>query len=131
MAEAKKPVRNDSVLNTGITSAATRRAEERAQRQRDLRASQRASLTPGGEIIKAWIDQEIAEAADLTKIIIIADSEKNVRAQLLGRQYYIEALKRLKGKTNNILREVKVAEKQAAEEKSEAYKAFEREAAEK
>lgn len=129
----KKPVRNDAVLHTNLTSAAQRRGEDRARRQRELRAGQRASITPGGKIIKEWIDKEIAEAADLTKIIINVSSEENVRAQLLGRQYYLEALQRLKSKTTNILREVKVAEKAAADdkaEKSEAYKAFEREAAE-
>lgn len=129
----KKPVRSDAILNTGITSAAQRRAEDRARRQRELREGKRAAMTPGGQIIKEWIDKEIEQAADLRHIVVNIADEDHVKAQLLGRQYYLEALQRLKAKTTNILREVKVAEKQAkiAEaEKSEAYKAFEAEAKE-
>jgi hypothetical protein len=129
-----KPVRSDGLLNTGLTSAAQRRAEDRARRQRELREGKRAAMTPGGAIIKEWIDKEIAEAADLRHIIVNIADEEHVKAQLLGRQYYLEALQRLKSKTTNVLREVKVAEKQAraeAAEKSEVTKAWEAEAAEK
>lgn len=124
----KRRPRADNVLDTGMTSAATRRQEERLKRQRELRENRRAQLTPGAEIIVQWIDQEIAEAKDLTKMIINIDTEDNVRAQLLAKQYHVDFLLKLKSKTKNILREVKQAEAKAEAEKSEAQKAWEAEA---
>lgn len=124
--------RNDGVLNTGMSSAIERKQAERTKRLRAARDDRRKALTPGGEIIKVWIDQEIADAANLLKIIVNITDEDHVKAQLLGRQYYIESLQRLKNKANNVLREVKRVEKEAANtEKSEAQAAFEAEAAKK
>lgn len=116
------------MLNTGLSSAVDRKQAERAEKQKQERASRRQQLTSDGEIIKEWLDKEIADAKDLSKMIINISSEEHVTAQLLGRQYQIESLERMKNKATNILREGRLTKAVPEAEKSEATKAFEQEA---
>lgn len=121
--------RDDSVLNTGMSSAVDRKNAERVAKRKEEQANKRQALTTDGEIITAWIDKEIAKAKDLSQMIINISSEKHVTAQLLGRQYQIKSLETMKAKAKNILRTGRLSQVRVPEsEKSEAQKAFEAEA---
>lgn len=121
MSNNDKPVRNDALLNTGMSSAVDRRAKFRLEEQKRKRSGERAQLTPGAEIVLAWIDKEIADAADLRHIIINVADEEHVKAQLLARQYELNWLGDIKNRAKNMMREVKKVEKAAASEAPAAW----------
>lgn len=103
---AKKKTRSDSVLNTGLSSAASRRVEARRQKAKEKREAAKAKLTPDADIILEWIDKEKADIVNVEKMILAIDSEENVVAQILARKMHIEFLNKLKTKAKNILREL-------------------------
>lgn len=106
-----KPRRTDNSLNTGMSSVVERRSQQRLEEQQRKRAGVREAMLPSADILLEWIDKEIAQAKDLEHMIINISSEENVRAQLLGKQYYLESLKSMKNKIRVTLRQAKAADK--------------------
>lgn len=102
--------RDDSVLNTGLSSAAFRRQVARREAEAEVKQSKRSLLTPGAEIIIKWIDNEIEKVADLREMILNVSDKDLLRDQLLAKQHHLAFLKDLKAKAKNILREVKQQE---------------------
>jgi ribonuclease D len=102
----EQATRNDSVLNTGMSSAVERRQKAKWDEAHKKRNDQRARLTPKAEIILEWIEQERKDVVDLSKMILNVESEENVRAQLLARQLHLTFLTNMKNKAKNLLREM-------------------------
>lgn len=105
--------RSDSVLNTGLSSAVSRKLEAERAREMKERAHQRGQLTPGAEIVIAWIDKELKEVMDLEYMVMHLTTEKDIKAQLLARKLHADFLKGLKARAKNMLREVQKAERTA------------------
>lgn len=98
--------RNDSLLNTGLSSAVERRQKAKYDEAHKKRNDQRARLTPQADIVLAWIEKERKDVVDLSKMILNVDSEQNVRAQLLARQLHLTFLDNIKNRAKNMLREL-------------------------
>ncbi len=98
--------RDDSFLNTGLSSAASRRLDAQTKQKTSERRSDRAHLLPGAEIILEWIAKEKKDTANLERMILNLESEDNVRAQLLARQMHLTFLDSLTNRAKNILRTI-------------------------
>jgi hypothetical protein len=98
--------RDDSMLDTGMSSAISRRQAARTQEQKKKREERKRLLTPSAEIVLEWIEQEKSDVVNLEKIILNVADEKFLQAQLLARQMHLAFLNNLKNKANNILREL-------------------------
>jgi phosphoribosylpyrophosphate synthetase len=116
----KARVRDDSMLNTGLSSAVERKRYAKQEELHNKRIAEkeamRVSLTTQGETIMQWIDQEIKDASDLRKMILNVDSEENVRAQLLARQLHLTFLQNAKTRVKKYLKEPKVEQKESFSE---------------
>lgn len=100
-------MRNDSVLNTGLTSAAMRRQEAARQAKKDKKQEKRNVLTPGAEIILEWIDKELKQVMDLEYMVMNLTNENDIKSQLIARRLHANFLKELRSRANNIMREVR------------------------
>lgn len=98
--------RDDSLLSTGLSSASSRKLAEKMRREQQLKQSQRAKLTPAGDLVVAWIDREYAEITDRIANLPIdmATSEESVKCALLAYQMHRVYLENLKSKAKNLLR---------------------------
>lgn len=124
--------RDDSSLNTGMSSAVERRSRERLEEQLRKRSGEREQLTPGAEILIAWINKDIKDVGNMeTKILGIdfddlramiplaqrlnVDNATLLQAQVLAQAMHIEWLKSAKNRLKNTLRVAKRADKAAEE----------------
>lgn len=97
--------RDDSFLNTGMSSQATRRVQyDRVQRSK-AKSTVRAKLTPHAEIILEWIKEERRRVASIEDLIMNLDTEDNARAILLAKKMHLDFLNTLTAKIQNVLRE--------------------------
>ncbi len=119
-------VRNDSALNTGLSSAIDRK---RLKKQKELhdkkqRAQEatRVSLSRDGGTIDTWLDEEIAKVSDLSSAVTefdpsqllkqiplaqrmnITDKEL-LQAFMIAKLMHIEFLKDTKKKVNKFMKE--------------------------
>lgn len=126
--------RDDSALNTGMSSAVERR---RLQKQKELhdkkqqqQAATRVSLTRDGSAIMDWIDEEIKDVSDLAsmttefnvesllqrvplaKTLNVTNAEL-LQAMTIAKLLHIEWLKSAKTKVNKYMKEPKAKTKKA------------------
>lgn len=126
----KSTGRDDSALNTGLSSAAQRRIDAKNAERARKKERQRTELLPNADIILEWIDKEKADVKDLEKTILDLDFGKIrqlvplakqldisdaqlIQAQILARMMHLEWLNSVKIRAKNMLREVKNAEQEA------------------
>lgn len=103
-----KTNRNDSVLNTGMSSALDRKQRIKALEQKSKREQRRAQLTPSAEIVLDWIEREKAEVTERVAALPINmdTKEQDIKSVLLAYQMHLTFLGTLKAKANNMLRTV-------------------------
>lgn len=120
--------RDDASLNTGLSSAATRKREERQKELHDRKQRQqestRVKLTRDGSAIQDWLDEEIKDVGNLEKMVTEFDPQNmfktiplaermNVtnaellQAQTLARMMHIEWLKSAKKRVDKYMKEPK------------------------
>jgi hypothetical protein len=100
--------RDDSVLNTGATSASFGSTQEQKIRTelRDEKIEKRAKLKPAGEIVLAELQKDIDEAQNINYLNIEQMlTEEHFKSELMARKKYLEKLIELKNRFNNLLRE--------------------------
>lgn len=102
--------RDDSVLNTGLSSALTRRRDAKLKQEQRDRDMMRSILTPSAEIILEWIAQEQQAVEKLNYTDLLLDTDVNIRAQLLARQLHSKFLTKLGNRAKATLRTAKKAE---------------------
>jgi hypothetical protein len=115
-----------------MSSAVERRAKERLDEQLRKRSGERDQLTPGAEILIAWINKDIKDVGSMeTKILgmdfdelrsmiplaarMNVDNKDLLMAQVLAQAMHIEWLKSAKNRLKNTLRVAKRADKEAEE----------------
>lgn len=115
--------RDDSVLNTGMSSALERRIKRDEQIRQQDRQYTRGKLTPGAEIIKEWLLKERAAMTDISKAVTDFDPEflqkstplarklavtdkELLQAFTLARLMNVEFIDTLLARVNNVLRKV-------------------------
>lgn len=108
---ANKPIRNDSVLYSGINSQTFKTEKEKREAKQEERSTKRAQLQPYEQIIEqeiAKLRQEIAlELGDL----IHADMKKtDVKSVVLGLRLADSKLVSLRARLSNILRKRQIDE---------------------
>ena len=95
--------RDDSLLNTGFSSAASRKLEQKRKLLQEDKRTVKHKLQPGAEIILQWIAEEREKTVNLEKMIINIESEERVMAQLLARKMHLDFLAGLKVKAESAL----------------------------
>ena len=103
--------RNDSLLDTGMSSALDRRIAEKKNREERAKQDVRQKLTPGAEIILDWIKQEEDDVVNLKKMILDVTNQERLLAQLYARQLHLQFLENLRNKAKIVLREVKTEDR--------------------
>jgi len=98
---------NDNVLNTGTTSSTFAPKPTRSVTERkEADAEKRAKLLPAADVVFAEIEKQITQMStvefmNLEEML----NDEHFRAELMARKKYVEYLKKLQIKMNNILRE--------------------------
>lgn len=128
----RRIARNDSLLNTGLTSAADRKRFEKQEELHNKRSAQKeaqraalGNLTRRGELISEWIAEERSALDSISNLMLTTDIEAAARqypvlktinvdndslmkAQLIARLMHIDWLKKLEKKVKSTLREERV-----------------------
>jgi hypothetical protein len=120
----QKRSRNDSVLNTGMTSAAERKIREKQLEMHEKRQEKSRLFTVGGEAILEWIDDyRKAVIEDLAKLPFSVDTtEENVKSELRAFQMQLNFLTEFKRKARTQLRISERSDKDAAKKWLETIK---------
>lgn len=100
--------RDESFLNTGLSSALERRKTAEEQQRKQDRIYKRGKLTPGAEIILEWLNKEKETVyKNIAALPInIETTEENVKSVLLAYQMQLNFVDNLILKTKNVLREI-------------------------
>ena len=130
--------RNDGSLNTGLSSAVERRRmkkqEELHEKKQRAQEATRVSLNRDGSAVMEWIDEELKEVSDFSKMttefnpktilqqVPLANTMSVTNAELLqamtiARLMHIEFLKSAKQKVRKYMKEPKAPKE---EEKAES-----------
>lgn len=104
--------RDDSILNTGATSASFGSTQEqklqakKRMEMRDEKVELRAKLKPAGEIVRAEIQKDIDEAQKIDYLNIEEIlSDEHLKSELMARKRYMQKLIELRNRFDNLLRE--------------------------
>lgn len=108
--------RNDSLLNTGMSSAINRRLELEREKKKELTRSRNAKIIPGAQFIADAVKAEKARVTNIENLILNVSTEENVRAQLLAIQMHIDWLDGLSLRYGKLVR----AQAKEAKEHQEA-----------
>lgn len=128
MPSPQKRTRTDNSLNTGMSSVAERRSQQRLEEQQRKRAGVREALLPSAEIMLEWIDKDIKKIDSIESKVFNVNLEElrgmvplasrlNVSdkdllvAQLLAQAMHIEWLRGTKNRIKVTLRQAKSADK--------------------
>lgn len=101
--------RNDSILNTGMSSATVTKLERnrlaREQRRQD-KSKKKSMLLPAAEVVIHELEKEqnATILALLEAIDIIPADDEQFRAKITALKLYKESIARLKSRLSNILR---------------------------
>lgn len=127
---ANKP-RNDSMLSSGLSSAVDRRRlqkqEELHNKKKQASEAMRASLSEQGRTIVEWIDQELLDVNDFSKMTTEFNFEtfmqntplaqklqisepQLLQAMTIARLMHIDFLTRARTKAKKIMKEPKVVD---------------------
>jgi len=98
--------RNDSVLNTGLSSALDRRIAERKREEQKQKQHAQAKLRPEAELIMAAIDKERDWVRDQIANLPfeVSSDEKKLAQFLLGCQMHLGWTVRFKNQLKAILK---------------------------
>lgn len=123
--------RDDSSLNTGMSSALQRRRyakqeelHEKRKREKEATAARLSGLTTQGDIVVEWLEQELADVKDFTKMTTEFDpvafmkqmplaqrlnvsSAELLQAQTIARLMHIEWLEKARTRAKNHLKKPK------------------------
>lgn len=107
--------RDDSLLNTGASSASFGSVKEQQLRtdRREKSVETRAALLPAGEIVKAELQREIDKARNIDYLQVDQMlTDENFRAELMARKKYLQCLIALQGRFSTLLRDNKSLRKE-------------------
>jgi hypothetical protein len=97
-------LRNDGILNTGLSSASSRRYNEREQRKAEIKGQKKQLLTPSAEMIKAEIRKLRDEIDQEAKSVIDPKStDAEIRAIVTGAKWADNKLMSLEMRLLNLL----------------------------
>lgn len=99
-------MRNDSFLNTGMTSASTKPPTPR-ENQKIEKEQARAKLKPAADVVLEEIDKERAKVVDIRSFIDVQKDAESIKHELMARKLYLGYLNSLEAKIKNILAERK------------------------
>lgn len=103
-------MRDDSILNTGMGSQSfgtTKVAQQQTLKREESKQVKHENLNklkPAGELVKEYIDTELASLKDLSTLDmnVVADS---LKAEVMGREIARQRIETFKTKILNALRE--------------------------
>lgn len=88
---------DQSFLNTGLSSAVSRRQEEQRKARLAKKELDKAVLNPSIDRIYALIDKERKEMCDVTTFVVGAESlPEDIKSQMIARQYHVAFLDKFK-----------------------------------
>jgi hypothetical protein len=99
--------RDDSILNTGSSSASFGTTQEQKIRvdKREQKIEKRAGLLPAGEIVRAEIQKEIDEVRSIDYLNIESMlTDEHFKSEMMARKKFLEKLIALQNRFDNILR---------------------------
>lgn len=101
-------MRNDSILNTGMTSATLNKAERASdarEQRRKVKEQKRSQLLPSAEIVITELNKEQESTKlQLLKLINPATPANDVKELLVSLNLYDQSITNLKTRISNILR---------------------------
>lgn len=96
--------RDDSILNTGMTSASMARKPTPRETQAKQKEEDYAKLKPAAEVVLEAIAQEVQKITDIRSLIIDrTNTEKEVNTELIARKLYLNYLNSLEAKIKGIV----------------------------
>lgn len=100
--------RDDSLLYSGSSSVSFGVTHEQAKRteKSEEKKENRGKLKPSADIVFSEIQREMQDVMSVINIgVEYANDERLFMTEVMARKRYVEYLKRLQNKLNNILRE--------------------------
>lgn len=98
-------MRDDSLLNTGMTSASARKVQEVKQKASEKKIEERNNVVPNADVVLEIIAKEKASIPNKVWALTNSEtSEESVRAILAGLRLYDEHLDNLSNQLQNVLR---------------------------
>ena len=104
---------NQNFIESGLSSATTRRAQARAERRRKLEEERASQVVPGAEIIMAWIDEELDKVCDLREMVLHINDKELAREELIARKLHHDFLEKLKKRAEKMVRVADRKDKEA------------------
>ena len=100
--------RDDSLLYTGLTSASSRRLQDKKKQDKEAKQAKRNELVPKADIVLKELEKErLTIAKELGNLIHLEMNEQNIKATVLGLRMADQRLVSVITRLNNILRKKK------------------------
>jgi hypothetical protein len=98
--------RDDSILYPGSSSASFSKESKQRKDIKEEKQDKRGKLKPAAEVVFKEIESEMNSVMYVTNIAVEnAKDERLFMIEVMARKKYVEYLKRLQNKLDNILRE--------------------------